>query len=108
MSLTVGTNRDRDQAIETYKALLKKKKDLSRKNRALQTKISQYIRKNKIDLEGNIDKRVVGSRRDLRSVMHKYNYFDKYSLTVEMRVLKVGNVLTFLQIIPCCISNKIY
>ena len=52
MSLTVGTSRDRDQAIEHYKALLKKKKDLGRKNRALQTKISQYIRKNKIDLEG--------------------------------------------------------
>ena len=55
MSLTVSetTSRNREQAIENYKALLKKKKDLSRKNRALQTKISQYIRKNKIDLEGN-------------------------------------------------------
>ena len=52
MSLTVGTSRDREQAIDNYKALLKKKKDLGRKNRALQTKISQYIRKNKIDLEG--------------------------------------------------------
>ena len=54
MSLTVGTNRDREQSIENYKGLLKKKKDLGRKNRALQTKISQYIRKNKIDLEGKI------------------------------------------------------
>ena len=52
MSLTVGTNRDREQSIENYKGLLKKKKDLARKNRALQTKIAQYIRKNKIDLEG--------------------------------------------------------
>ena len=53
MSLTVGTNRDREQSIENYKGLLKKKKDLGRKNRALQTKISQYIRKNKIDLDLN-------------------------------------------------------
>ena len=50
MSLTVSLTRD--EAIDNYKVLLKKKKDLTRKNRGLQTKLAQYIRKNKIDLEG--------------------------------------------------------
>ena len=45
----------REQAIDQYKALLKKKKDLTRKNRAVQTKIAQYARKHKIDLTGNVD-----------------------------------------------------
>ena len=49
MSLTVTS---REQVIDNYKLLLKKKKDLTRKNRAVQTKIAQYVRKNKIDLEG--------------------------------------------------------
>ena len=44
----------REQNIENYKLLIKKKKDLTRKNRALQTKIAQYVRKNKIDLEGEM------------------------------------------------------
>ena len=35
--------------------MLKKKKDLTRKNRAVQTKIAQYARKHKIDLTGNVD-----------------------------------------------------
>ena len=35
--------------------MLKKKKDLTRKNRAVQTKIAQYVRKHKIDLTGNVD-----------------------------------------------------
>ena len=63
MSLTVGTNRDREQSIENYKGLLKKKKDLARKNRALQTKIAQYIRKNKIDLEGKKNERNVNNEK---------------------------------------------
>ena len=49
MSLTVAT---REQSIDNYRALLKKKSDLTRKNRAMQTKIAQYIRKNKIDIDG--------------------------------------------------------
>ena len=46
----LNTFNSREQAIENYKSLLKKKKDLSRKNRALQTKIAQHARKNKLDL----------------------------------------------------------
>ena len=46
----LNTFNSREQAIENYKSLLKKKKDLSRKNRALQTKIAQHTRKNKLDL----------------------------------------------------------
>ena len=66
MSLTVGTNRDREQSIENYKGLLKKKKDLARKNRALQTKIAQYIRKNKIDLEGKKKQKTGGLKCEQR------------------------------------------
>ena len=51
MSLSVNT---REQNIENYKLLIKKKKDLTRKNKALQTKIAQYVRKNKLDLEGQM------------------------------------------------------
>ena len=51
----LGTSSSRDQAIETYRSLLKKKKDLTRKNRALQTKIAQFARKHKVDLCGNIE-----------------------------------------------------
>lgn len=40
----------REQAIERYSALVKKRRDIARKNLMLQTKIAQYVRKNKIDL----------------------------------------------------------
>ena len=53
--MTLSTINTREQAIDQYKALLKKKKDLTRKNRAVQTKIAQYARKHKIDLTGNVD-----------------------------------------------------
>ena len=42
--MMLSTKNTREQNIETYKALLKKKKDLTRKNRAVQTKIAQYAR----------------------------------------------------------------
>ena len=47
-------NPSREQLIENYKSLLKKRKDLTRKNRSLQTKIGQFLRKNKMDLTGTI------------------------------------------------------
>ena len=49
LSTTTATT-SREQSIENYKALLKKKKDITRKNKAIQTKIAHYVRKNKIDL----------------------------------------------------------
>ena len=53
LSTTPATT-SREQAIENYKALLKKKKDINRKNKAIQTKISQYVRKHKIDLASSV------------------------------------------------------
>ena len=40
----------RDQAIEKYTALTRHKRELLRKNQKIQTKISQHLRKNKIEL----------------------------------------------------------
>ena len=51
---TTSAATTREQAIEDYKALLKKKKDITRKNRAIQTKIAHYVRKNKIDLSSTV------------------------------------------------------
>ena len=62
----LGTKKNREQNIEQYKALLKKKKDLTRKNRALQTKIIQYARKHKIDLCGNVDLSETSANEDIR------------------------------------------
>ena len=62
----LGTTSSRDQAIETYRSLLKKKKDLTRKNRALQTKIAQFARKHKVDLCGNIELSETSSETDAK------------------------------------------
>ena len=40
----------REQAIERYTALVKKRRDISRKNLMLQTRIAQFVRKNNIKL----------------------------------------------------------
>ena len=53
MSTTPVTS-SREQAIDSYRALLKRKKDTKRKNNMIQTKIAHYVRKNKIDLESNL------------------------------------------------------
>jgi cell division protein FtsB len=53
LSTTPATT-SREQAIENYKALLKKKKDINRKNKAIQTKIGHFLRKNNIDLAGSV------------------------------------------------------
>ena len=49
-SLLSASPTTREQAIERYTALVKKRRDIARKNLAVQTKIAQYLRKNKIDL----------------------------------------------------------
>ena len=49
-SLLSTSPTSREQAIERYTALVKKRRDIARKNLMIQTKISQYLRKNKIDL----------------------------------------------------------
>ena len=43
----------REQAIEKYTALTKHKRDLQRKNKKIQTKIAQHLRKNKIELSAS-------------------------------------------------------
>ena len=43
----------RDQAVEKYTALTRHKRELLRKNQKIQTKISQHLRKNKMDLTSN-------------------------------------------------------
>ena len=51
---TTPITSSREQAIDSYRALLKRKKDTKRKNNMMQTKIANYVRKNKIDLGNNI------------------------------------------------------
>ena len=63
---TLSATNSREQAIDQYKALLKKKRDLTRKNRAVQTKIAQYVRKHKIDLTGNVDLAETSYEEDVR------------------------------------------